>query len=73
MTREEAYALVAKCTFRIGPFKAVTLISCQQLLTESAFKRMQKDPLRKHGPSKDTVYPWNVVDYLVELAEEPKK
>lgn len=69
MTREEATAIVAKHEFRIDQYRAVSHASCVELLGET-FAVLLRDPIRKLGPTKDTVYPWNVIDYLVLKTHE---
>jgi hypothetical protein len=44
------------------------------LLGENRFNELTNDKIRCLGPTKDTVYPWNVVDYLTrsEPATNPQ-
>ena len=37
-----------------------------KLLGEERFERLLNDPIRRLGPEEKTVYPWNVVDYLMQ-------
>jgi len=55
MDREQASELVAPITVAVGGFQGVSAFDARQLLG---------DPVRKLGPRKGFVYPWNVVDYL---------
>ena len=75
MTREDATIAVEAIThyeyvLRDGEeepdrFRGVYLSEALELLGREAYDRMMSDPIRRHG-IRGTVYPWNVVDYLME-------
>jgi hypothetical protein len=62
--RPRAQEIVDLHTSLIGPFKAVSFDTCLKLLGSERFLLLRSDPIRREGPVKGTVYPWNLVDYL---------
>lgn len=64
MTRIEAETIVAPHVFQMFPGQAVTHLEAKSLLGDERFARLLADPIRRWGPTKTTVYPWNVVDYV---------
>jgi len=64
MDRKDAQKIVDEVTIKVNQFKAVSLEDCLRLLETQKFLLLRQDPIRRAGPSKETVYPWNVVDYL---------
>ena len=63
MTRPQAVAIVDAVTIHVQQFAAVPMASVRSLLGERT-TLLQDDPIRRCGPTSDTVYPWNIVDYL---------
>ena len=71
LTREEAQRRVDGHTFLFNGIKGVSLYSCGQLLGDR-LDLLLADPIRNKGPTiGETIYPWNVVDYLSN--EDPMK
>lgn len=65
MDREEAQRVVDGMTFRTDKnFAAVTHSGARLLLGDERFDLMMNDKIKCKGPTADTVYPWNVVDYM---------
>lgn len=52
-----------------GIFSSVSREFAQYVLG-SRYKRLLLDPIRNQGPTPDTLYPWNVVDYLCKEEEK---
>lgn len=71
MTRSEAQSVVDSVTFMVDQFKAVDFADCIRLLGPERFLMLRSDPIRRLGPRPETVYPWNLVDYL--SCENPRK
>ncbi len=63
-SREENQLVVDEYTFYVGRYMAVKHDDALQMLGEKVFALMMSDKVRCHGPTVDTVFPWNVVDYL---------
>ena len=70
LTREQAQKIVDERTFYVGHCKAVSFESCRLLLGADRFLMLLDDPIRNKGPQAQTVYPWNLVDYL--CSEDPR-
>jgi len=66
MLRNLAQILVNHVTIPISQYKAVESADCWDLLGTEVTLRIATDAIRKAGPTRDTFYPWNVVDYLVD-------
>jgi len=49
--------------FKVGQYRAVSYYLCGQFLGDR-FDMLLADPIRNKGPIPETVYPWNLVDYL---------
>ena len=64
-SRSEAEKIVSAFTFKVNQYCAVSINDCFLLLGEKKTHALLSDPIRKLGPSSTTVYPWNVVDYLM--------
>jgi len=69
MTRHEANAIVEQIAFRVDQYAAVSWLGAQLLLGEHVHE-LANDPIRCCGPTINSVYPWNVADYLVREASE---
>ena len=65
MNREEAQVKVDAVTYLIDQYKAVSTEDVLILIGAERLEQMQHDPIRKLGPTAETFYPWNVVDYIV--------
>jgi len=64
--RREAEAVAAPYVFlHNGCYAAVLHAHCRELLG-SRFDLLLQDPVRKQGPTPDSVYQWNLVDYLAD-------
>ena len=70
LTREQAQKRVNESTFFVGKLKAVSLESCRVMLGSDRFAMLIADAIRNKGPMAQTVYPWNLVDYLCN--EDPR-
>lgn len=64
MTREEAAAILGPYIARIEQYEAVPLKDAATILGDEVFGRLRADKIRCLGPTPDTVYPWNVIDYM---------
>jgi hypothetical protein len=62
--RKTAQEIVDGLVFKIGPFKAVANEDAIKVLGQDLFDQLKSNPVKKYGPTKSTIYPWNVVDYL---------
>jgi hypothetical protein len=69
MDRTTATEIVFALTYKTRGIKAVSMPDCQKLLGDR-LGLLLSDQIRNKGPDKDSVYPWNVVDYLCH--ENPK-
>lgn len=69
LTREQAAVIAEGHTFMHNQFKAVSFYSCRQIL-DDRFDLLIADPVRGRGPTAGTIYPWNVVDYMIH--ENPR-
>lgn len=63
IARDNAEKLVAGYMVKVEQYAAVG-IDDVRLLLGAAADRLLRDPIRRCGPTRHTVYPWNVVDYL---------
>lgn len=70
LTREQATECVSRHEFRIDQYRAVPRSLAKKLLG-LRYELLLIDPIRNIGPTKETVYPWNVIDYLSE--QYPRK
>jgi hypothetical protein len=73
LTREQAQKIVDEHIFYVGDCKAVSFESCRVLLGADRFLMLLGDPIRNKGPQAQTVYPWNVVDYLCNEDPRPNR
>jgi len=62
--RPEAQEMVNAVTIHMSQCHAVSFDDCEKLLGKTQFAKLKADPIRRLGPVPETVYPWNVVDYL---------
>ena len=67
--REEATTKVRPFVVKINQYEGVKHGDCQDLLSVDGFIQLIDDPIRGLGPIKGTIYPWNVIDYLMEELE----
>jgi hypothetical protein len=51
-------------------FKGIDDEDSKKLLTSQAYAAMKKDPIRKLGPTVDSTYPWNIVDYMFYIESD---
>lgn len=65
MDRAEAQKIVDTYVFKVEQYRAVSHMDALKLLGENRFGRLMDDAIRGVGPTKDTIYPWNVVDYML--------
>jgi hypothetical protein len=78
IAREEAEDMIQEHIIKVyKPYflqaiKAVKIYVAQKLLG-SRFQMLIDDPLRSKGPTPDTIYPWNIVDYLSNKDPRSKK
>lgn len=71
MTRQEAEALVSQYVhITTSGFLYVEHDDAKAILGERWFASLTHDPIRHLGPKTATVYPWNVVDYLVMTSHD---
>jgi hypothetical protein len=59
-----AQETVDAVTFKVEQYSAVSFEDCLRLLGSVRFLAMRADPIRRLGPVAETVYPWNLVDYM---------
>jgi hypothetical protein len=64
MNRSDAQALVDIRTFKVAQYSAVSMEDALALIGEDRFAELLADKVRCLGPTRGTIYPWNVVDYL---------
>ena len=64
MTRDEVLFVIEPFIETIGNYQCIPLATVEALLGKERAAALLKDPIRKLGPTKDTIYPWNVADYL---------
>lgn len=48
----------------INGFQCVTSNDVFSLLGADRYARLISDPIRGRGPTTDSIYPWNVADYM---------
>jgi hypothetical protein len=48
----------------------VTHSNARALLGDEKWERLQKDRVRFLGPTANTIYPWNIVDYMQDIQRE---
>lgn len=68
--RPVAQQCVDAVTFKVEQYSAVSFDDCLRLLGTIRFLAMRSDPIRRLGPVAETVYPWNLVDYM--SSENPR-
>ena len=56
--------MVAPYIFRVSQYAAISHGDALALLGEDRLSRLTRDPIRKLGPTPETIYPWNVQAYL---------
>lgn len=72
LDRQQAAEIVKKYTKKTEDgFSYVTDSDVVLIIGIDKFSDLTKDPIRKFGPIAGTVYPWNVIDYLVKTNEQP--
>jgi len=64
LTRDQANLIVEGHTFMHEQYQAVSYDSCRQIIGDR-IDLLLSDPIRCKGPTKETVYPWNLVDYMI--------
>ena len=64
LTREQATAVVAPHVIMVKQYQAVPKTVAFQILGDERYLRLMADKIRNLGPNEETVYPWNVVDYV---------
>lgn len=64
MNRDKAEEYTKEVTIDINGFKAVLKSDAMKLLACERYRLLLLDPIKRIGPSKDSIYPWNVIDYL---------
>jgi hypothetical protein len=64
MSRDEATVVVHQLIVTIDGYAGVPLAEAEKVLGEARYAAMMADKIRSKGPTTETVYPWNVVDYL---------
>lgn len=64
MSREQAEAIVWPHVVQMFPGQFVTLLEAERILGPERFKAITADPIRRWGIGANTVYPWNVADYV---------
>lgn len=65
MTREEADAIVNQHVFQVDQYQAVRREQAMAIIGDVRYERLCNDRVRNLGPNDETLYPWNVSDYLV--------
>jgi hypothetical protein len=73
MERNDAWKEVDTNTGYVNNLKAVSIDACRKLLGPERLLMLLSDPIRSTGPNEDSVYPWNVVDYLCNEDPRPNK
>ncbi len=70
LDRQQAAEIVKKHTKKTEDgFSYVTNSDVVSIIGIDKFSDLTKDPIRRLGPITGTVYPWNVIDYLVKTNE----
>jgi hypothetical protein len=64
MNRDKAEEFTKQVTVDIRGFKAVAKSDAKKLLACERYRLLMLDPIKRVGPTNDSIYPWNVVDYL---------
>jgi hypothetical protein len=65
MNRQEAELLVAPHIFNVEQYQSVSRNDVLEMLGEELYgNKLLRDPIRNLGPTRETIYPWNVIDYL---------
>lgn len=62
--REKTESIVARYMQQDGKYQVVSRADAKMLLGDDLYDRLLHDRIRNAGPSPDSLYPWNVVDYL---------
>ncbi len=63
-SKEEALKIVEEHIVVHDQYRVITKEDCLKLLGSYRFEILAKDRMRSGGPTPDTFYYWNVVDYL---------
>ncbi len=63
--RKPAYEKLLPFIQFVEQYAAVALDHACQILGIVVYHRMMTNPIRCLGPNGESVYPWNVVDYMV--------
>jgi hypothetical protein len=63
-TRAEFYEAVSIYSTQIRGYAAVRHADAKALLGDEWFAKLMADKIRRLGPTDNSVYPWNVTDYL---------
>ena len=61
---------VQLATVEVNGYQAVDKLDALRLLGEERLAELLADKIRCLGPTKDTIYPWNVIDYLTRNEPE---
>jgi hypothetical protein len=69
MDRETAMAVIQPHVVKVEQYEAVPISTVAKLLGEELFGRLKRDRIRFLGPDSAHIYPWNVADYLMKVAE----
>lgn len=64
MNRDDATAIVRMHICLVDQYQGVPVRDACRLLGSDRFNEMLDDPIKRHGPTTEHVYPWNVIDYL---------
>jgi hypothetical protein len=62
--RAECERIVAAHTTRVEQYAAVSRDDARRLLGDDVYAKLTADRIRNLGPSPETLYPWNVADFL---------
>lgn len=73
ISKEEAASLVEPLIFNVDQFKAVTHENCIKVLGDARFAMLLSDSLRNTGPINGTIYPWHLIDWLINEDPRPNK
>lgn len=66
MTRQQAESLIAPHIryFTLNRIPGVHVDDVRRLLGDTTFEKLKRDVIRRLGHDAESVYPWNVADYL---------
>lgn len=68
--RVKAQKVIEESIKIINGLKGIDDQDAKKFLTDEAFLAMKKDPIRKLGPTTETTYPWNILDYMFYIPLE---